>query len=102
MAYVTLAEAKKHLYVDDFFLDDDTYITSLIEAAECTVERQICHTLSDHVDPDGRLHPPLRQAILLMVGHYYSNREPVTFGVSMHEVPMSARYLTELYRDYKG
>jgi uncharacterized phage protein (predicted DNA packaging) len=101
MAYITLAEAKKHIQVESNFEDDDTYITSLVEAAEGTVERNICHSLADYVK-EGKLEAPLRQAVLLMVGHYYSNREPVAYGVSMHEVPMAARHLMNLYRDYEG
>ena len=40
---------------------------------------------------------PLRQAILLMVGHFYENREAVT-PVSLNEVPMAVDRLIAPYR----
>lgn len=35
---------------------------------------------------------PIKQAILLMIGHWYENREEVV-GAAMKDVPMAAKYL---------
>jgi hypothetical protein len=35
--YITIDEAKKHLNVDEAFLDDDAYIGTLIKVAEDSV-----------------------------------------------------------------
>jgi len=41
------------------------------------------------------LRPSARQAILMMVGHFYNNRESVVVGRVTNEVPHSARMLME-------
>lgn len=47
----------------------------------------------------GKFPPTLMQAMLLLVGNYYNNRESVAFtGVS--ELPQSYLYLLSLYQNY--
>lgn len=36
---------------------------------------------------------PIKQSVLLTVGHWYENRVPVVVGSSVAELPMSAQYL---------
>ena len=49
----------------------------------------------------GKFPPTLMQAMLLLVGNYYNNRESVAFtGVS--ELPQSYLYLLSLYQNYDG
>lgn len=100
MAYVDLQLAKRHLNVEESFMEDDEYIGGLIEAAETVVEKDICEDLSTLVEENGgKLPAPLRQCILLMVGQFYANREPVAFAQSA-EVPLSYSHLVSLYRNY--
>jgi hypothetical protein len=94
--------AKKHLQLDAEFLDDDTYVTQLIEAAEHMAEREICHSLADWVDEEGKMDAGLQQGVLLLIGQMYNTREPVSFGGSVHEVPLSAKWILRSFRDYKG
>jgi len=98
MAYLTLELAKRHCNVDSSFVEDDTYIQSLIEVAEAVVSKDICETLVD-VEVEGALPAPLLHAALLLVGNYYANREPVAFANCV-EVPLSYKYLIGLYRNY--
>lgn len=42
--------------------------------------------------------PALRQAILLLVGHYYETRQAVITGPAPHEVPMAVRHLVNPWR----
>lgn len=42
----------------------------------------------------------LRKAILLLVNHWYENREAVIAGTSVSEVPMSAQWLIDMHRVY--
>lgn len=41
---------------------------------------------------------PLKQAMLLMLGHYYENRESVAVGVNTMEIPMAYKHLLSPYR----
>ena len=65
----TLSETKLHLRVDH--ADEDSYISSLIDAAGAAV--------LDYLDvpelPDAK---PIMVAVLLLVGALYENREAVT------------------------
>lgn len=99
--YVTLNHAKKHLNIDADYKDDDTYIISLLLAAESAVERHIDNKLSLYVDECGELEAPLKQAILLLVGNLYANREPVAYNSAV-EVPISFNYLLDLYKNYSN
>lgn len=100
--YINLDTAKKHLNVDETYTGDDTLIEEYIEVAEKVVSMDICEELDTLAAGEGEtkiLPAPLRQAILLLVGHYYANREPVAFANST-EVPLSYRHLIQLYRNY--
>jgi len=41
---------------------------------------------------------PLRQAILLLISHLYSNREALLIGVNAQELPMGVQYLLNPHR----
>lgn len=95
--YITIDKVKKHLNIDADFLDDDNYITSLIEVAENVVERHIGYKLSDKVEAnDGCLPKGIEHAMLLLIGHFYNTREAVTFGTGT-ELPLGYNYLLDLF-----
>lgn len=98
--YLDLAEVKKHLLIDDSFTDDDAYINTLIQVAENSVEVNLNVALKDLEGGDGSIPTPLKQAMLLMIGNLYANREPVAIGVSVAELPLSYRYLVGLYKQW--
>jgi hypothetical protein len=88
--------AKEHLNVT--IDDDDAQIARLIAAAKAHVERQLGYALDDPDElPDG---PPedLMQAILLLVGHWYENREASVIGVIPASVPFG---LDEIIREHR-
>lgn len=101
MAYVDLDIAKRHLNVESDFEEDDSYIEMLIEVAEECVAKELCVTVDELSTIDGRTDIPasLRHAILLTIGTYYSNRESVS-NLNLREIPMGAKHLIRLYRDY--
>ena len=83
MAFVTLSLLKSHVRADDFDTDDEL----LEHYAEVATEKVLTDTnrsASDYEDED----PPLalQQAVLLLAGHYYNQREAVSSG-SMSSVP---------------
>lgn len=93
---IDLALAKAHLNVDYDY--DDVYITGLIEVAEQVVAADVCEDLSTLNKV--ALPAPLRQAMLLLIGHYYASREPVAY-VNVSEVPLSYKHLIGLFRNYE-
>lgn len=98
---VPLDILKKHLNIESTFTDDDDYIKGLEGVAEEVLSQDLCKTL-DEIDTDSNGLPrPLLQAICLLVGQYYANREPVAFA-SSSEVPLTYRHLVSLYRKYDG
>ena len=96
--YVTLNQVKQHLIIDQDFKDDDTYLVSLIEASEDAVEKHLGYKLSECL-VDGRLPKSIQQAILLMVGNFYLQRESISIN-SINEVPLSYTYLLNLQKNW--
>jgi hypothetical protein len=99
--YVTLAEAKRHLVIDKSFTDDDAYIASLVDVAEDAVEKHLDVKLACLIDAEGGLPPSVRQAILLLAGNLYANREPVAY-TTVNKVHYTFDYLLSLYQNYGG
>lgn len=100
MAYITLEEAKRHLNIEADFTGDDSYITTLIDAAEGKVAEDILRPLEELEDGQGAIPAPLRQAILLQVGDFYASREDTVYGVIVHSTG-AYKALTGLYRHYE-
>lgn len=98
--YITLEQAKKHLNIDDYFTDDDNYIEALIAAVHDIVEIDVDAKLTDFENEDGDIPNGLKQGMLLLIGQLYANREPVAFA-SLSELPLSYRYIMDIYHDYK-
>ena len=97
--YITLCEAKKHLLIDNSFKDDDEYILALIDAAEEAVSLNLCVPL-DSIAEGGEIPPSVQAAILLLVGNFYANREPVVTGTIKTTIPYSYDYLISLNKNY--
>jgi hypothetical protein len=107
--YITLQQAKKHLNLDDLFIDDDDYIASLISVAEAAVELHINQPLTGlttNFNVGGEtvnvLPAPICQAALLMIGNLYANREMVSFSMKTLEIPFNYRYLLDFYKNYSN
>lgn len=97
MAYVKLELLKKHVHADDFTADD-TYLTHLLESAERYVLDATYRTEAELFCIGGGVMPlPLQQAVLLLAGHWYNQREAVS-GVQMAEVPYTLQALIKPFR----
>ena len=96
--YITLKEAKKHLIIDDDFREDDDYITFLIQVSEDAVANHLNVAFKDLL-VEGMLPPAVVQAVLLLVGNLYNNREPISYG-SVTKIPYTLDYLLGLYKNY--
>ena len=100
MNYLTLQEIKKHLNIDNDFTDDDSYIESLGEVAEEIVKQHVRKDLfMINTENRNKLPAPIKQAMLLLIGNYYANRESVTYAAAK-ELPQAYEYLLSPYVSY--
>lgn len=98
--YLTIDKIKNHLNIDDYFKEDDEYITSLYYVAEKVVEKHTDSNLSEIANANGgELPSPLVHAMLLLIGDYYKNRESVSF-TSATSIPFSYDYILSLFKNY--
>lgn len=97
--YITLELAKKHLNIEQDFHDDDEYIMGLVDAAEQAVSVHVNDDLDTIAEKNGGCIPtPLFQAMLLLLGQLYQNREIV--GSKTIALPFNYQYLINLYQNY--
>ncbi|MCI1778788.1 MAG: head-tail connector protein [Bacteroidales bacterium] len=98
MATVSIELLKQHVRADDF-TTDDAYLGQLLEAAEEYVVKATNRTSAELVEMGGgeKLPATLQQAVLLIAGHWYNQREAVA-GVQMSEVPYTLQALIKPYR----
>lgn len=98
MATVDLELLKKHVRADDF-ADDDEYLAHLLDAAEQYVCTATNRDAAELLEMGGceKLPAMLQQAVLLIAGHWYNQREAVS-GVQMAEVPYTLQALIKPYR----
>ena len=107
--YITLDQAFQQLQIDRYtdeekaldpqLLQDEAYITQLIEVCEVAVSNEIATDLVDLVDDKDKIPAPIFMAILLMVRHLYDHRSPVDHQAAK-EVCLSYRYLLQPYKQY--
>lgn len=92
MTVISLDDAKAHLNITTN--SDDALISSKIDAAEAWVSRWLEMPLAEVaiVPAD------LRQAVLMLIGHFYENREASLVGVSAEEVPFGVREIIDAHR----
>lgn len=98
---ISLAEIKKHLNINADYTDDDQLIESYYEAAVAAVLHDC--DLSDEsmaYDEEENFRPLIKQAILLLIGNFYANRESEVFATT-YSLGHGYQYLIMLSRDYK-
>jgi len=95
---IDLARVKHHLRVDGD--EEDSLVTGYFEAAKSHVamhcDRELVETAPVEPEQMG-LTPDVEQAILLLVGHWYANREAVALGTISTTVPLAVERLL-MYR----
>lgn len=84
MASLTLDLVKQHVRSDDFTADDDV-LTHYMEAAQAKILLDTNHTDEELLElGDGETWPTLLvQAALLLIGHWYNQREAVAGATSV-------------------
>lgn len=103
MIDIDLVKLHLRLEVDDD--TEDAYLQHLIDSAVdafCTFSNRTLvagnATLPDPVGNALKITNTILQGALLLIGHWYENRESVTVGVSGSELPMSTNRLWAPYR----
>lgn len=84
---------------------DDAYITTLITTAREFVENYQGRLIAERVPAEGEEAPEYetptnleKQAMLLLIYHYYDNRNPVVAS-TMSEVPLTVKQLLYFHRE---
>ncbi|WP_127114016.1 head-tail connector protein [Shimia sediminis] len=90
---VTLEEAKIHCRVMPEQTDFDGEIQIALDAA-------VDHLKSIDIDMDADPLPPaLKQAVLLLVAHFFENKEAVAYDRPMYVTPLGVTRLIAPYRE---
>lgn len=92
---IDLALVKSHLRVDGTEEDAliQAYIDAAISAFELWTNRKLVAVLPDPVENHLLITKSIEQGALLLIGHWYANRESVAVGVSVAEMPMATKSL---------
>lgn len=89
---VTLVEAKQHLRVESSFTEDDLEIEAIINAA---TDHLTSIGVEMSADP---LPPAIHHAVLLLVGHFFGNKE-ATNSEQIRFTPLGVDRLIAPYRE---
>lgn len=100
---VDLETAKQHLNLTT--TDDDALVTRLIAVAADWLDAQLGYTVATKYPPTGSpavstVPPALDHCVLLMVGHFYANREATLVGVSAAPLPLGVADIVADWREY--
>lgn len=96
---IDLELVKQHLNIDEEFTADDDYLNRLITVAQQAVTWQIDKALEDSEDEETTEDETANQAMLLLIGELYKNRE-VTSTLKAESLPKSYDYLIGVTKRY--
>lgn len=94
MAIVTLADVKAHLNITDS--TDDTLISDKIDAAQAMLEQQLGYAIEVEFPT---VPADLKEAVRMLVGHWYENREASVIGISASLLPLGVK---DIIRDRRN
>ncbi|MBK0032745.1 phage gp6-like head-tail connector protein [Erwinia sp. S43] len=105
---IEMSVIKAHCRLEPDFVEDDTILEAYNRASWRYIEKWTRRKLySLNTDPgfdtdEDRLllDDDIRVAMLLLIGHWYENREGVTVGVTATTVPLAVDALLQPYRIY--
>ncbi|MET0154747.1 MAG: head-tail connector protein [Rickettsiales bacterium] len=87
-----------HREIPEIRLKDGEAWPETANAPECVTVRFV----AGYGDSPADVPYPIRQAILLVVGHLYENREDVSFGAQAAELPKGAGHLLSPYKIWRA
>lgn len=93
---IDIATAKQHLNITTDV--DDALVTRLIGVAQSWLESHLGYKLGTEF-PD-EVPGAIDHAVLMMVGHFYANREATTVGVIGTALPLGVSDIVNDYRNW--
>lgn len=105
---LTKEQVKQHCNIEQDFTEDDAWIDTGIKAAERYVEKWTRRRLYEKADdplymtdPDALLYgEDIEMAMLMLIAHWYTNRETVSTGSTTSALAFSTEALLQPYRIY--
>ncbi|PQY37422.1 head-tail connector protein [Cronobacter sakazakii] len=105
---LTKEQVKHHCNIEPDFTEDDNWIENSIKAAARYVETWTRRRLYDSPEDPGYLSDPdhllysadIEMAMLMLIAHWYANRETVSTGSSTSALEFSTEALLQPYRVY--
>ncbi|AHX31506.1 hypothetical protein U876_18735 [Aeromonas hydrophila NJ-35] len=96
---ITVAEAKAQCRIEPESVEEDELLTGLIDAAISHIQSDINKPMVAAGEEGQVLTPALRLAALLLIGHWYTNREAVVTGTIATTLPLAYESLIHPYRE---
>lgn len=97
---ITLDDIKRHLQIELDCNEDDLFIADLESSAADVVRINLnLNSLDEIRECNGLLPAGVYQAMLLLIGTWYANRESISYG-SPKPVPHGLEYILDHYRRY--
>lgn len=105
---IELSTVKEHCRIEPDFTDDDNLLEIYSGAAKRHVEKWTRRKLYQlNTDPGFEtdedhllLDDDIRGAMLLLIGHWYENREAAIVGQTVTSMPLAVEALLQPYRIY--
>ncbi|HHR5857404.1 TPA: head-tail connector protein [Providencia alcalifaciens] len=105
---LSLEVVKSHCNIDPEFTDDDKILTIYIGSAVKYVENYTRRTLYENESSEGYQNDPeslllsddVKNAMLLLIGQWYENREATNIGNITSALPFATEALLQPYRIY--
>lgn len=96
----TVPEVREHLNITG--TQDDALLGRLAGAAQELIERQLGFKIEDSYggESQGPVPEALKQAVRMLVGHWYENREASVVGVAAQPLPMGVDAIVSEFRCY--
>lgn len=99
MLLITVAEAKAQCRIEPELVEEDELLIGLIDAAISHIQSDINKPLVAEGEEGQTLTPALKLAALLLIGHWYTNREAVVTGTIATTLPLAYESLIHPYRE---
>lgn len=108
MAMIDLSTVKEHCRIDEDDTSEDSLLSIYTGAAKRYVETWTRRTLyTTNAEPGFEtdeyrllIDDDVRTAMLLLIGHWFANREAVSVGATANTMPLAVEALLQPYRVY--